>query len=93
VSAVEENFENEKSTAAVKKFIEPYLKSVYGGSANPKIIIKPGADAFDYAAETAKAKAAQSEELKALIEEAGKSGGKVKLPGSSAAPSGKKKAA
>ncbi len=92
VSSVEENFANEKSTAAVKKFIEPYLKSVYGGSANPKIVIKPGADAFDYAAETAKAKAAQSEELKSLIEEAGKTGGKVKLPGS-AAPSGKKKAA
>jgi hypothetical protein len=76
---VETNFENEKSTAAVKSFLEPYLKTIYGGSANPKIVVKPGADAFDYAAETAKAKAAQSAELKALLVEAGKSG-KVKLP-------------
>ncbi len=91
--AVEENFDNEKSTAAVKSFIEPYLKEVYGGSANPRIVIKPGADAFDYAAETEKAKAAQSDELKSLIEESGKAG-KVKLPGGSEAPApGKKKAA
>lgn len=78
VKDVETNFENEKSTAAVKNFIEPYLKAVYGGSANPKIVIKPGADAFDYAAETEKAKASQSTELKALINAAGKSS--VKLP-------------
>jgi hypothetical protein len=79
VKEVETNFENEKSTAAVKSFIEPYLKTVYGGSANPRIVVKPGPNAFDYAAETAKAKAAQSAELKALLDEAGKSG-KVKLP-------------
>ncbi len=76
---VETNFDNEKSTAAVKTFIEPYLKEVYGGSANPKIVIKPGADAFDYAAETGKAKAAQSSELKSLIEQSSKAE-KVKLP-------------
>ncbi len=89
--AVEENFDNEKSTAAVKSFIEPFLKEVYGGSANPKIVIKPGADAFDYAAETGKAKAAQSDELKTLIEQSAKEG-KAKLPGGAEAPV-KKKAA
>ena len=78
--AVEENFDNEKSTAAVKTFLEPYLKEVYGGSANPKIVIAPGADAFDYAVESEKAKAAQSADLKALIEKSGKAG-KAKLPG------------
>lgn len=94
VDAVKTNFDNEKSTAAVKKFIEPYLKEVYGGSANPKIVFKAGADAFDYAAETAKAKAAQSDELKSLIDQSAKAPGKVKLPGSTPAPaSGKKKAA
>lgn len=92
VKEVEANFDNEKSTAAVKSFVEPYLKEVYGGSANPKIVVTPGENAFDYAAETEKAKAAQSDELKALIEEAGKTGGKAKLPGSTA-PAGKKKAA
>jgi hypothetical protein len=88
--AVEKDFANEKSTKAVVKFIEPFLKEIYGGSANPKIVVKPGADAFDYAAESAKAKAGQSDELKGLIEEAAK-GGKAKLPG--AAPAPKKKAA
>ncbi len=88
---VEANFDNEKSTEAVKSFIEPYLKEVYGGSANPKIVIKPGADAFDYAAETDKAKAAQSDELKSLIDQSGKAG-KAKLPGGAEAPV-KKKAA
>lgn len=90
-NAVQQNFDNEKSTAAIKSFIEPYLKGIYGGSANPKIVFKPGADAFDYAAETEKAKATQSDELKAILEQVGKSG-KVKLPGS-ATPPGKKKAA
>jgi hypothetical protein len=81
VSAVEENFDNDKSTAAVKNFIEPYLKAVYGGAANPKIVIKAGANAFDYAAETEKAKAAQSDGLKSLLDEvASKGTPKVKLP-------------
>jgi hypothetical protein len=77
--AVESNFDNDKSTKAVVKFIEPFLKEVYGGSTSPKIVIKPGADAFDYAAESAKAKDGQSADLKSLIEAAGKSG-KAKLP-------------
>ena len=90
VKSVEENFDNPKSTAAIKTFVEPYMKTVFGGDANPKIVVKPGNDAFDYAAETEKAKAAQSDELKALIEQAGKPG--VKLPGKPAAPKGKKAA-
>ena len=80
VKEVESNFDNEKSVTAVKSFIEPYLKTVYGGSTNPKIVIKPGADAFDYAGETEKAKAGQSAELKTLIDDASKAGGGVKLP-------------
>ncbi len=91
VKEVEGNFENEKSVTAVKSFIEPYLKTVYGGATNPKITIKPGADAFDYIGETEKAKAGQSAELKTLIEDASKAGGGVKLPDSAPAP--KKKAA
>ena len=92
VDAVKANFENEKSVQAVRTFLEPYVKEVYGGAVNPKIVFKAGADVFDYAAETEKAKAAQSDELKALLEEAGKGGtGKVKLPGDSAAPATKKK--
>ena len=83
VKAVEANFDNEKSVQAVRTFIEPYLKEVYGGSVNPKIVFKAGADVFDYAAETEKAKSSQSAELKTLIEEAGKEPGKVKLPGAS----------
>lgn len=86
--AIEADFANEKATKAIVKFIEPYVKEIYGGATNPKLVIKPGDDAFDYAAESAKAKENQSDELKALIEEAGK-GGKAKLPGT--AP--KKKAA
>lgn len=90
VDEVKENFDNEKSVEAVRTFIEPYVKELYGGAVNPKISFKAGADVFDYAVESEKAKAAQSDDLKALIEEAAKGGGKVKLPGS--AP-GKKKAA
>ena len=91
IKDVESNFDNEKSVTAVKSFIEPYLKTVYGGATNPKIVVKPGADAFDYAAETAKAKEAQSDELKSLLDAASKTGTGVKLPDSAPAP--KKKAA
>ena len=83
VGEVKDNFSNEKSIKAVRTFLEPYVKEIYGGAVNPKIVYKAGADVFDYAAETEKAKAAQSDDLKALIEEAGKDGGKVKLPGAS----------
>jgi hypothetical protein len=92
VESIKANFENEKSVQAVRTFLEPYVKEVYGGAVNPKIVFKTGADVFDYAAETEKAKAAQSDELKALVEEAGKAGGKVKLPGSGAPAPGKKSA-
>lgn len=92
VSGIKENFDNEKSVAAVRTFIEPYMKEVYGGSVNPKIVFKSGADIFDYAAETEKAKAAQSDALKAILEEASKGGGKVKLPGSGIPVPGKKAA-
>ncbi len=92
VGSVEQNFDNEKATDAIVKFVEPYLKTVYGGSTNPKIVIKPGDNAFDYEAETAKAKANQSSELKAILSEAKKPAGKVKLPGSTT-PSSRKKGA
>ncbi len=88
--SIEENFDNEKSVQAVREFLEPYVKEIYGGEVNPKIVFKSGADVFDYAAETEKAKSTQSPELKALLEEAGKSGGKVKLPGGAAPAPGKK---
>jgi len=88
--AIEENFDNEKSVQAVREFLEPYVKEVYGGAVNPKIVFKSGADVFDYAAETEKAKSSQSDDLKGLLEQAGKTGGKVKLPGGAAPAPGKK---
>ena len=83
VKDIEENFDNGKSTEAVKAFVAPYMKTMFGGEANPRLVIKPGAAAFDYAAEVEKAKAGQSPELKSLVEKIAKPRS-VKLPGSTA---------
>ena len=56
----------------LKEFISPYIATIYGGETAPKVVIKPGAAIFDYAAEAAKATAAQSPELKKILEEASK---------------------
>lgn len=77
-----------RALPAIRAFVEPYVTKLLGSAEPARLVIKPGAAVFDYAAESAKAKAGQSAELKALIEEAksGKStgGGSVPLPGKKA---------
>ncbi len=55
-----------RNPKGMKKMLMPLLS---GGVENPSVTLKPGAPVFDYAAEVAKAKSAQSEELKTLITE------------------------
>ena len=50
---------------------EAFFQAAFGES-TPRVVLKPGAPAFDYKAEVAKAKATQSAELKALLEDAKK---------------------
>lgn len=67
--------EGPKSTniaPALKEFISPYMTAIYGGNGSPRMVIKPGEAAFDYAAEAAKATAGQTPELKKILEEASK---------------------
>ena len=61
-----------KIAPVLKDFISPYIATIFGGEAAPRVTIRPGAAVFDYAAEAAKAAAAQSPELKAILEEASK---------------------
>ncbi len=93
--AMESGFKDGSMMPELKKFISPYMATVYGGHPNPRIVYTPGADAFDYPAEAAKATAGQSDSLKKLIEKASKPS-QVTLPddaGDEAAPKPKKKAA
>ena len=71
-AAFNEGPKSTKIAPALKEFISPYLATLYGGEASPKLVIKPGAATFDYAAEAAKAAAGQSPELKKILEEASK---------------------
>jgi hypothetical protein len=80
-----------KVAPALREFISPLFADFYGGKDAPKLVIKPGAAAFDYAAEVTKAKAGQSAELKKVIEEASKPASADS--DSDAAPAPKKKAA
>lgn len=77
-----------RALPSIRAFVEPYMTKLLGSAKPARLVIKPGAAVFDYAAEATKAKAGQSAELKALIEEAksGKSsgGGSVPLPGKKA---------
>lgn len=92
-----------KIAPVLKDFISPYIATIYGGEAAPRVVIKPGAALFDYSAEAAKATAAQSPELKKVLEEASKpaalpgldkpSGGAPKSPSKVVPPTPKKKAA
>jgi hypothetical protein len=81
VKSVMNNFSNGESTAAVRKFAAPFFEKLFNGSPNPRLVIKGDGNAFDYAAEVEKAKAAQTPELKALVEKASRKNS-VKLPGS-----------
>ena len=71
-SAIDEGPQSPKVAPALRAFMAPLFAEVYGGPDSPKLVVKPGAAAFDYPAEVAKAKAAQSPELKKLLEEAAK---------------------
>jgi hypothetical protein len=77
-AAFNEGPKSTKIAPALKEFITPYMSTIYGGEGSPKVVIKPGAASFDYAAEAAKATAGQSPELKKILEEASKP---MTLPG------------
>jgi hypothetical protein len=79
--AFNEGPKSDKVMPALKEFITPFFADLYGGAASPKLVIKPGAASFDYAAEVAKAKAGQSAELKKLLNEAAKPADAAALPG------------
>ena len=83
LAAFNEGPASTKVAPALKELIAPMFEDIYGGASAPKIVIKPGAAAFDYAAEVAKAKSSQSPELKKLLEEAAKPAGSPSLPGPS----------
>lgn len=80
-AAFNEGPKSPKIAPELKEFITPYLSAIFGGEGSPKLVIKPGAASFDYAAEAAKAKAAQSPELKKLLEEAAKPAVVPAIPG------------
>lgn len=91
-AAFNEGPKSEKVGPALREFISPLIADIYGGAASPKLVIKPGAASFDYAAEVAKAKANQSPELKKLLEEAAKPATLPGLPGAEKAPEAAPKA-
>lgn len=68
-----------------KRLQKTIMESLTGGKGLPKIEVKPGAPAFDYAAEVAKAKAGQTDAFKALLAEATKpkGGAVIRPPGGS----------
>ena len=91
-AAFNEGPNSEKVGPALREFISPLIADIYGGAASPKLVIKPGAASFDYAAEVAKAKANQSPELKKLLEEAANPASLPGLPGAENAPEAAPKA-
>lgn len=80
-AAFNEGPKSDKVAPALREFITPLFNDFYGGTAAPKVVIKPGAPSFDYAAEVAKAKSSQSPELKKILEEAAKPAEAPELPG------------
>ena len=91
-AAFNEGPTSEKVSPALREFISPLIADIYGGAASPKLVIKPGAASFDYAAEVAKAKANQSPELKKLLEEAAQPATLPGLPGAEKSPEAAPKA-
>ena len=79
-AALNEGPKSDKVGPALREFITPLISDIYGGAAAPKLVIKPGAAAFDYPAEVAKAKASQSPELKKLLAEASKPAATAGIP-------------
>jgi hypothetical protein len=86
--------DDDKAKALIRKGISPtdseggpdeFFKMMFGGDGKMHVTIKPGEPAFNYADAVAKAKASQSPELKALLEEAKKPAKKgglgLSLPG------------
>lgn len=73
VDAFNEGPESDKPAAALREFLEPFVKEVFGGAPAPKVVIKPSAKpAFDYDAAVKQAQSAMSAELKKLVEESSK---------------------
>ena len=54
----------------MKAIGEKMAEAIFGGKGEPKLVIKPGDPVFDYAKESAAAKAGQTAELKALLKKA-----------------------
>ena len=88
--------DDQKAKAMIKQGISPtegggagpevFFQNAFGGDGKLRVVLKPGAPAFDYAAEVARAKAAESPDLKAMLEEAKKpakkkTGLRLGLPG------------
>ena len=63
-----------------KRMQKVIMESITDGSGMPRVVAAPGAAAFDYKAEVEKAKASQSPEVKALLEEVKKPAGSVVRP-------------
>jgi hypothetical protein len=53
-----------------KELGEKMMQAIIGKKGQPRVVIKPGKPAFDYAAETAKAKSAQTPEMLELLKKA-----------------------
>lgn len=70
-----------------KRMQKTIMESLTDGKGMPKVELTPGAPAFDYAAESAKARAGQTDALKELLAEAGKpKGGPIVRPPGGGAP-------
>lgn len=63
-----------------KRMQKTIMESMTDGKGLPKVTLTPGAPAFDYAAEVAKAKAGQTDAFKSLLAEATKPKGAVIRP-------------
>jgi hypothetical protein len=71
-----------------KRMQKVIMESITDGKGMPRIVATAGAPAFDYKAEVEKARAGQSPEVKALLEEAKKPGGSVIRPPRTTQPAG-----
>ncbi len=76
-----------------KELAAKMMETIFGGKGEPKLVIKASANAFDYKAESAAAKAAQTPELKKMLEEAAKKAKDEPAADAEPAPFPKKKAA
>lgn len=62
------------NSAAGKEIEGKIMEAMFGAKGEPKLVITPGKDLFDYAKESAAALAGQSPELKALLKKASEKG-------------------